>query len=103
MRIPDQIRDCVCFIQAEWPSGKIEIGTAFFMSVPLGVNGHWFHYAVTAKHCVTGRLKTQRDEGGPAPQSVLFVNQREGGRVRVPIPASDWLLHETADMAVLPL
>jgi hypothetical protein len=103
MRISDQIRDCVGFIQAEWPSGASEIGTAFFMGVPLGVDGHWFNYAVTARHCVSGRLETQRKEDGSAAKTVLFVNQLRGGRIRFIIPASDWLLHDTADVAILPL
>jgi hypothetical protein len=103
VRISDQIRNCVCFIQAEWPSGASEIGTAFFVGVPLGIDGHWFHYAVTARHCVNGRLETQRKEGGSATESILLVNQRQGGRLRFPMSTSDWLLHDTADVAILPL
>ncbi len=95
MRVPDELRECVCFIRAQWPSGTSSLGTAFFVGVPLGVEGRWFHYAVTARHCIVD-LKA-------AEAAVLEINQRCGARVAVSTRVSDWLLHETADVAVLPL
>jgi hypothetical protein len=53
MRIPDEMRDCTCFLCVKEASGKVSVGgTAFFMSfarTPM----RSFTYLVTAKHCVT--------------------------------------------------
>jgi hypothetical protein len=97
MRIPDELRECVCFIQAVWPSSQSGIGTAFFVAVPLEGEEHWFHYVVTAKHCIAD-VKT-----GPADTAMLLVNQVGGDRTSLRTRVSDWLLHETADVAVLPI
>jgi len=103
MRIPDELRECVCFTRAQWPSGASAMGTAFFVGVPTGIDGRPFIYAVTAKHCVTGSLQAQRSQGGRPAEVVLLVNHREHGRTENRTRASDWLLHDTADVAVLPL
>jgi hypothetical protein len=103
MRIPDKLRECACFVQAQWPSGRAGIGTAFFVAVPLGIEDHWFHYVVTARHCITGRQETQKQEGGSAETAVLWVNHSRGGRAKPRTRVSEWLLHETADVAVFPL
>jgi hypothetical protein len=39
MRIPDELRECVCFTRAQWPSGASTMGTAFFVDVPTGIDG----------------------------------------------------------------
>lgn len=107
MRIPDELRECVCFVEARWPSGAAEVGTAFFVGVPLdappGSGQSWFHYVVSARHCIAGRKETQEQQGGPAETAALLINQRGGGRVRCPTRVADWLLHGTADVAVLPI
>ncbi len=100
MRIRDELRECVCFVQASWASGVSGVGTAFFVGVPLGITGteeHWFHYAVTARHVINDMKQ------GPAEKAVLVLNRRGGGRALAETRVSDWLFHETADVAVLPL
>lgn len=100
MRIPDELRECVCFIQAAWADGSTGLGTAFFIGVPLGVSGpeeHWCTYAVTAKHVINDAKR------GPAETAFLVLNKREGGRGTRPTRGSDWLFHESADVAVLPI
>jgi hypothetical protein len=105
MRIPDELQECVCFVEARWLSGAAEVGTAFFVGVPLdaplGSGQSWFHYAVSAQHCIAGRKKTQEEQGGPAEMAALLINQRGGGRVRCRTRVADWLFHGTADVAVL--
>lgn len=104
MRIPDELRECVCFVQPVWPSGSGGRGTAFFVGVPLGVGDHCFTYVVSAKHCITGDKKAQLRHGNrPATKAILWVNHTEQGRVSHVTQVSDWLLHDTADVAVLPL
>lgn len=108
MRVPDELRECVCFVQPKWSSGVgsrgTARGTAFFVGVPLGIGNHGFVYVVTAKHCVTGDEKARRrHENRPATTAILWVNHREHGRVPDTTRVSDWLLHDSADIAVLPV
>jgi hypothetical protein len=103
MRIPDELRECVCFTRAEWPSGVAAMGTAFFVGVPIGQDRRPFIYVVTAKHCITGGVQAQRSQGGRPAEVVLLVNHSEHGRTETRTRASDWLLHDAADVAVLPL
>jgi hypothetical protein len=100
VRIPDELRECVCFVQASWASGDAGVGTAFFVGIPLEVNGlgeRWFHYAITARHVISDVKR------GPAETAVLLVNTRQGGRAMVSTRVSEWLFHETADIAVFPV
>jgi hypothetical protein len=98
VRIPDELRECVCFVQASWASGNPGMGTAFFVGTPLaGLEGHWYYYAITAKHVISDV------ERGPAETAALLLNKREGGRAIASTRVSDWLIHETADVAVLPI
>jgi hypothetical protein len=104
MRVPDELRECVCFAQPVWPSGPGGRATAFFIGVPFGVEGQRYAYAVTAKHCITGGEETRRQHGNrPATKAILWVNHREHGRLSEKTLVSDWLLHDTADLGVYPL
>jgi hypothetical protein len=104
MRVPDELRECVCFVQPVWPSGPGGRATAFFIGVPFGVEGQRYAYAVTAKHCITGGDEARRQHGNrPATKAILWVNHREHGRLSEKTLVSDWLLHDTADVAVYPL
>src|SRR5262249_33077938 len=63
MRVPDEIRDCVCYI-CSWvkdeKSGgeKLEKwGTAFFIGLGIGNNEHRLIYLVTARHIIERAVK----------------------------------------------
>lgn len=93
MRVPDELRDCTCFIQAFW-SGEVESGSAFFVGVDAGYEGRIFIYAVTARHLVLNA------SGALADEVHLVVNSISGIQFIKTDPAR-WLLHPTADVAVL--
>lgn len=50
MRVPDEIRDCVCFVQTH-RGANARVGTGFFVGVRIG-DDHVYAYAVTARHCI---------------------------------------------------
>lgn len=112
VRVPDEIRECVCFLCVkEIEAGREHMkygGTGFFVSVesqqPDGSHG----YLVTAKHCVT----RAEEKGG----LILRVNNRAGGSKFIPVnggwdsdnPASDvavldWAFDEVCDFRTIPL
>ena len=61
MRIPDEVRDAVCYLCVRTGSkGKDKwhyLGTAFFVAIPSGPadDDPDYHYLVTAKHCIEGQ------------------------------------------------
>jgi hypothetical protein len=54
--IPDEIRECVCFVGLQKADGSFVLaGTAFLMIRPMEAVPHTFlTYAVTAKHVIEG-------------------------------------------------
>jgi hypothetical protein len=104
MRVPDELRGCVCFIEAHWSGGSSEagIGSAFFVGVALGLTEQVVEdriaiYAVTAKHVLVS------GKGALADRVVLRLNKKGGGVGEIPTEPTDWLLHPEADVAVLPV
>jgi hypothetical protein len=102
MRVPDEIRDCVCFLRASWtalpPEESPGVGTAFFVGVSLGLPepiDRSVIYVVTARHCI------EHKTAGLADEVDLFLNLRSGGIQTIRVPPSAWLRHSTADVAVL--
>lgn len=100
MRVPDEIKKCVCFVCAKLPSGEFQIGgTAFFVSMSSEVTDTIVHaYVVTAKHCI----KQVEDLGSNV---YLRMNRAlpEEGAVFVEI-AEEWHCPDgPADVAVLPV
>jgi hypothetical protein len=96
MRVPDEIRDCVCFIET-WRAGiRTGIGSAFFVGVHIDMNDMVVPYVVTAKHCV-------RDVAGVPDDVALRINMRKGGSEVIHTDPSGWLLHPSADVAVIPI
>jgi hypothetical protein len=57
-------------------------------------------YVVTAKHCVQ---PFDHLENGPFHKTWLRVNLRHAGSMHLEIPPEEWVCHQTADVAVLPL
>jgi Trypsin-like peptidase domain len=96
MRVPDEVRDCVCFVTLSLGgSGLTGGGTAFLTAIDLGDTGQRAVYVVTAKHCLTGK-------DGERPDSVrLVLNARGGGRRSIETKPEDWIRHDTADVAIL--
>ena len=90
----------MCFVHSHFgsapPEDQHSVGTAFFVSVPLGLPEpmeRHFLYVVTAKHCIQGKH-------GLADEIVLRLNLKDGGTVQVKTDPSAWMLHPTADVAV---
>lgn len=98
MRVPDDLRKCVSFIQARWGDSPF-VGSAFFVGVPLGiteqvVDDNIVTYVVTAKHCIVNK-------DGIADEVLLRLNTRTGGSETIATDPHAWLLHPSADVAVL--
>jgi hypothetical protein len=74
VRVPDEIRDCVCFITAR-AGGVGKIGTAFFVGVGIGFEDRVAQYVVTSKHCLLV-------EGALADDVVLRLNAKTGDEKR---------------------
>jgi hypothetical protein len=102
MRVPDEIRKCVCFVCSETDDGSVLArGTAFFLGIPrVGNEGHWV-YLVTARHVLTA-IKFQRPDGN----FLLRLNARGGGATFVRTNVDSWHTHPDValvdDAAVLP-
>ncbi len=101
MRVPDELIECVAFIQAEDSGGRRSIGSAFFVGVSLELSDNpaldrVILYAVTAKHCLSV-------EGLPATAVQLIANRHDGTAEFISTAPADWLRHPVADVAVLPI
>jgi hypothetical protein len=102
MRVPDDLRDCVCFLRSSWaslPSDKSPtLGTAFFVSMPVPglpqLTDAVALYLVTAKHCV------EHKTAGLADSVELFINRRSGGFDAIPLDPKAWTRHPTSDVAI---
>lgn len=94
MRVPDQIRDCVCFLCTE-ANGRYQCkGTGFFVSVrDEHLDDYWHFYLVTARHNVVNSI----NEGG----LYIRINNVEGGVDYIRIE-TDWIYpeSESSDVAV---
>src|ERR1700684_2086093 len=96
MRIPDELRDCVCFVHTIRNGQVSGMSTAFFVSLEIGMDDLVAVYAVTARHCLF-------DEDGTPDEVRLILNTRSGGIDYVKTTPQDWALrHPTADVAILP-
>jgi hypothetical protein len=87
MRVPNEIRDCTCFLCVKLPDGTYKAnGTAFFLSFPSREEPSisW-RYLVTAKHCVY-------PPGGGLRKLYARINTRDGDAKYVDLPntADDW-------------
>lgn len=101
MRVPDDLRDCVCFVQAIRAGAQSSVGSAFFVGIDVGTDD-FVLYVVTAKHCILDDI-SENPLGTRPDEVVLLVNRRAGGRDAIRTDACEWQLHPTADLAVLPL
>lgn len=85
----EQQQRCVIFICAEIEGAVQPIGTGFLVSVPTVVNGV-ATYFVTAKHVV--------DHGQP---TYVRLRRWDGGKPEHK-KLGDWVMHPTADVAMVP-
>ena len=103
MRIPDEVRECVCFVYRMTVSGDLRpIGTAFFVLFnpePVDEPDSGWGYTVTALHVIAQARAT-----GDA-KVYLRVNTLAGGVGYVATLIDDWLSKEDKtepeDVAVL--
>jgi hypothetical protein len=105
MRVPDDVLECVCFLNSHFasaPAGEqYSVGTAFFLAVPMESSApvepgmqRGFLYLVTAKHCVW------HESYGLADEISVRVNLKAGGIAKLATEPAQWMLHPTADVAV---
>lgn len=96
LRIPDEIRQSVCFIGTEDASGHVSLGgTVVVASVPLGRPYRFASYLITGRHCVA-KASASGDK------IVLRVNGRKEGVQVVDISKLTWDYPDNAasDIAV---
>jgi hypothetical protein len=102
MHIPEDIRRCVAFLEYWDSSGYHLAGTAFFLTMASQQRPDiFFHYAVTAKHVITGIEKTTVDG-----TVCIRLNVKEAGIHRLTSNVDDWYMHpaeDRVDVAVLPI
>ena len=102
MKIPEDIRKCVAFLEYQDDAGFHLAGTVFFVTMP---SRKWpdlfFRYAVTARHVIM-KIEERTIDG-----NVYFrLNQRDSDVLRVPIELDNWHVHPDdaiIDATVLPI
>lgn len=98
MRVPEEIRKCVCFVGYRMHDGtEMFAGTAFFVARRIDGTDRALSYVVTARHVIDGI----RDLG--LDQVLLRVNSKAGARW-LEYPISEWVMHpegRSVDVAVL--
>lgn len=102
MKIPEEVRKCVAFLEYNNCSGFHLAGTTFFVTVQsICQPNHFFRYAVTAKHVIDG-IKEGTKDG-----HVYFrLNNRDAGTCRVESNINEWFIHpydDFVDVAVMPI
>lgn len=97
MQVPDTLRKCVCFVTIRGDEYNY-CGSAFIVAVPLfdDVDDDAAVYFITARHCLETNDDTVREPH-------LRLNTHGGGSAEIQAPLDRWLVHPTADVAVLPL
>ena len=101
MRVPDEVRQCVVFIGLPVPLklGQFALafkGTAFFVSMPSGIEGKQHVYLVTAKHVALALA---------GKQFLVRVNMKDGGSSLIGGQGVRWWTHpsdNSVDVAILP-
>ncbi len=99
MQVSEELRKCACFIETGTEQ-YVYLGTAFFVSVALGVADQHAIYVVTAKHCIEVE---DDDDPGPILSIKLRLNLMSGGSDLLYTPIESWRRHPVADVAILPL
>ena len=99
VQVPHELRKCVCVVGGQRGHSR-GVGAAFFVGDPLGVHDAAAVYVVTAKHCVQ---PFDHLENGPFHKTWLRGYMRHAGSMHLEIPPEEWVCHQTADVAVLPL
>src|SRR5215475_3572256 len=92
MRLPDQIRDCVCFLCTKENDSYRCRGTGFFVSIPAEhIEKAWHMYLVTARHNVVNAMG----------DLYVRINTIEGGVDYIRVE-TDWIFPESdaSDVAV---
>lgn len=102
MQVPDELRKCVAFVYYEGQFGLTKLGTAFFVGVPVDVNGTEYNavHIVTAKHLVA-RAKEKSSNN----ELILRVNTNDGHSTMIRTDISGWWFHPndtSVDVAVMP-
>ncbi|OPX05531.1 hypothetical protein [Mycobacterium sp. AT1] len=101
MYVQPEFRDSVCFIYARIKEQEKPVGTAFFVSMPIGTTGHETVMLVTALHVISNIQLKSDDQ-----QVRLRVNTKDGGFRFVEINAAHWhrpdQVDEILDIAFFP-
>jgi hypothetical protein len=92
MRVPDEIRKCVFFLQRKTPTGLQFAGTGLFIGTPIpGIPGQYLSHMVTARHIIDQIAKT------PEPYVYIRVNFPHSGAESIPTHVKDWYVHPSDD------
>ena len=105
MAVPDNLRDCCCFIYVGEDKERKLKGTGFFISEVLHQNRNnsvtlSYVYLVTAKHIIES-IKQHY----PNSQTGIRMNSTNGETIDIEIPLDAWLYHpndSTVDAVILP-
>lgn len=94
----DYLKTCTFLIDEGEP-----VGTVFFVTVKFGTDGALLggrqgpsfiaYYAITASHVVAG----------PKREMALRFNLKQGETRDEPVSSTDWILHDSTDIAILTL
>lgn len=95
MRVPDEIRDCVVFIEIYKLGISMGISTGFYVNVPVGDRNLSCNYVVTAKHCLESKDGVLPDD------IVIRLNSTNGERKDIHTDPNDWVRDLTSDVACL--
>ncbi len=97
MQVPDELRKCVCFLEASTGEDGSD-STGFFVAVDIGLSRNAGGpreavYIVTAGHCVAIK-------GELAERITVRLNTRDGGSATFDTDPAGWMVHPVADVAV---
>jgi hypothetical protein len=95
VKVPAEVRKCVGFVAYDGPQGRCLAGTAFFVGEELADKVD-FVWLVTAAHVINGVIAKSVDQ-----KAYIRLNKVSGGMVWLLTDCSQWILHGTADVAVM--
>lgn len=94
MRVPSELRKCVCFLQYRTERGERLAGTAFWIMKPFDTSYQNFHgYLVTAKHIIENIYEITGSK-----EFYIRVNKPDGTKNLIPTDITRWTFSESDDL-----
>lgn len=98
MRVPDEVKDCVVFVGYRGADDAVHLGgTAFSVTIPLGILEYHTKYIVTARHVIEFVRVHSTDR-----HVHLRLNTPSDGPRWVQLPLDGWTCHASEDIAIFP-